>query len=174
MAPTLVHGIDELIETRQAAGLGRYDYWDHGEYVVVTGPSPEHGQLVVLLSVLLSPNVYDRGLAISAPVNIGQDKSNCRVPDLAVFHPDTRRTSPAFLTTALLVIEILSPGEEPQSKFSFYAAWNVSEYMEVDPTAHTVRAWAQATGTWSPIEHSAVLDIAIDDLTSAVRWPATP
>ena len=43
------------------------------------------------------------------------------MPDLGIFRRDTSRTSPAFLETAELVVEVLSPGERAGEKLPFYA-----------------------------------------------------
>ena len=95
-----VAGLAEAIEARHEAGLDRYDEWWEGVYRIVTGPSPEHGRLVLRLGAALTIASSRVGLHVAAPINVGTDKYDCRVPAIGVYHPDTPRTSPAFLATA--------------------------------------------------------------------------
>jgi Uma2 family endonuclease len=159
----------KFLHLRHEARQDTYDEWWDGVYRTVTGPTPEHGELLNELVVLLHPLVKARGLRFAAPVNIGIDKVDCRVPDLGVYRPDTPRTSPAFLETAELVVEVLSPGERAGEKLPFYAAWNVKEYLEIDLAAVTVRLLANQGGTWAPIGESEVLDF--DVLHEAIVAP---
>lgn len=104
------------------------------------------------MALILVPLARTRRLLTSAPANIGVDKVDCRVPDLAVFEPHTPRTSAAFLATARLVVEVLSPGEVAGAKFGFYAAQGVEEYLEVDLAAGTVLLLARQDANWVPID----------------------
>lgn len=151
----------ELIERRRANGLDTFDEWWQGVYRIVTGPSPEHNEIVTQLILSLHPIVAARGLRIAGPNNIGVDKRDARVPDLAVYHPDTPRTSVAFLSTAEIAIEILSPGETPGAKLGFYADWHVKEYLEIDLAARTCRLLANRDGAWEPITRSEIIDLEL-------------
>jgi Uma2 family endonuclease len=155
----------DLIEHRRASGLDTFDEWWQGMYRIVAVPPPEHGELVVSLGALLLQRARARALTVAAPVNIGIDKSDARVPDIAVFRADTERTSPAFLRTAELVVEILSPGERAGEKLPFYAEWGVREYLEIDLPHGTVRLLADRDGTWEPVDASAVVELTIDEVT---------
>ena len=156
----------DLIEHRRANGLDTFDEWWQGVYRIVTGPSPEHGELVLRLGALLLELCRRAGLDAAAPVNIGIDKSDARVSDIAVYRPNTERTSPAFLRTAELVVEILSPGERAGEKLPFYAEWGVREYLEVDLARGAVRLLANRDGTWEPADVSAVVELTVDEVTS--------
>jgi len=156
----------ERIERRRASGLDRYDEWWEGVYRIVTGPSPEHGEFVIAFGAALLPLVHARGLALSAPLNVGVDKYDAKVPDLGIFRRDTPRTSPAFVETAELVVEVLSPGERAGEKLSFYASRNVKEYLEVDLSAPSVRLLAQRDAKWVAIDRSDVIDLTVDDVVA--------
>src|SRR4051794_21181102 len=156
---SLVHNptMDELrrnqpslaeIAERRRLGLDTFDEWWDGVYVAVTGPSPEHGMFIAELCVLLHALAGRVGLRVATPLNIGINQRDCRVPDVAVFRLDTPRTSPAFLTTAVLVVEILSPGEKAGAKLDFYAEWQVDEYLEGDQRAATARLLRRGGGRW--------------------------
>ena len=153
-----------LIEHRRANGLDRFDEWWEGVYRIVTGPSPEHGEFMVVLGGLLLHKARSSGLAVSAPVNIGVDKYDAKVPDLGVFKRDTPRTSPAFLQTAELVVEVLSPGERAGEKLPFYASRNVKEYLEVDLRQRSVRLLANVAGQWRDVRASNVIDLSVDEV----------
>jgi len=127
-----IPGLADELERRHRDGRDIYDEWRGGVYWLVDVPGPEHGELLVDLAVMLRPLVRAAGLRSASPVNIGINREDCRVPDLSVYRPGTPRTSPAFLATALLVVEILSPGETPKEKLGFYEAAGVKEYLEVD------------------------------------------
>lgn len=169
--------LGDIIELRRFRGLDTYDEWWDGVYRIVTGPSPEHGELLDALAELLGPLVRAAGLRSAAPVNIGLDKHDCRVPDRAIYEPGTPRKSPAFLSTALLVIEVLSPGEKPMEKLDFYQAHGVKEYLEIDLERVSVKLWGcwpkghASAGQWESEVQSEVLpglEISMD------RWFRTP
>jgi Uma2 family endonuclease len=102
-------------------------------------------------------------------VNIGIDKVDARVPDLAVYRPDTERTSAAFLATAELVVEVLSPGEAAGAKLDFYADRGVREYLEIDLASGDVRLLAHRADRWEPIDRSDVVELSVDDVSDVVR-----
>ena len=154
----------ERIERRRIDGLDRYDEWWEGMYRIVTGPTPEHGEFVIAFGAALLPRVRARGLALAAPVNVVIDKYDAKVHDLGVFRRDTPRTSPAFLDTAELVVEVMSPGERAGEKLPFYASRNVKEYLEVDLRARSVRLLAQRAGEWAAIDRSEVIELSVDDV----------
>lgn len=156
--------LETLIEQRRAHGLDTYDEWWEGVYRIVTGPSPEHGELVLRLGAVLSQRAAERGLSAAAPVNLGIDKINTRVPDLALYAPDTPRTSRAFLATAVLVVEILSPGERAGEKLPFYAERGVHEYLEVDLEAATCRLLRRDDQQWVPTDASRHIELSVADV----------
>jgi Uma2 family endonuclease len=141
-----VPALAKEISRREATGEDTYDEWWNGVYRIVTGPSPEHSRLVGKLFVLLLAEAV--GLHVAAPVNIGINREDCRVPDLGVYRPDTPRTSPAFLETAVMVVEVLSPGEVPGEKLPFYGAWGVQEYLEIDQERRNARLLVARHQQW--------------------------
>jgi Uma2 family endonuclease len=153
-----------LIEHRRANGLDRYDEWWEGVYRIVTGPSPEHGEFVAALVVVLSPKAQAVGLGLSVPVNVGEDKYDAKVPDLGIFRRDTARTSPAFLETAELVVEVLSPGARAGETLPFYASRNVKEYLEVDLRHHSVGLLENVDGEWRDVRASGVVELSVDEV----------
>lgn len=154
--------LQEWLLKRHEWGLDTYDEWWNGVYRIVTGPTPEHGELTAELLVFLHPLVKWAGLRGAAPVNVGINREECRVPDIGIYAPDTPRTSPAFLQTALLVVEILSPGEKPGAKLDFYADWGIAEYLEISLTDGTVELRHRDEGTWTgPMDASGILNFSV-------------
>jgi len=160
--------LGELVKQRQAQGLDRFDeYWE-AVYRIVPAPSREHGRVTVELAMLLHPRVAQAGLEIATRINIGVDKQDARVPDIGVVRPDTEMTSPAFHTTAELVVEILSPQETPGEKLPFYAAWNVKEYLEVNLEPGSCRILRNDAGTWRPVATSSLIDLDVGEVEAVL------
>lgn len=162
-------GLLALIEQRRAHGLDRYDEWWEGVYRIVTGPSIEHQQVMMGLATHLSELVAGSGLSSLPGVNIGRDNDDAKVPDIAVFRRDTPRTSHAFLATAELVVEIMSPGERRGEKLPFYARWGVAEYLELDPAKRSVRLLAHRAGEWVATDHSDVVDLTVAEVVALLE-----
>jgi Uma2 family endonuclease len=132
----------------------------------------------VRIAAFLDALTEGTGLCVSAPVNIGKDKEDARVPDIGVFRADTPRTSAAFLATARLVVEVLSEDEVAGAKLDFYAAWQVEEYLEVDLHRRALRLLTRAAEGWQPVAASGVLPFSVegDTLVAAthryrIDWP---
>jgi hypothetical protein len=157
-----IPALAEEIEYRRRDGRDIYDEWRNGVYWLVDVPPPEYGELLVDLAVLLHPLAESRGLHIASPVNIGIDRDDCRVPNMGVYRPNTPRTAPAFLETALLVVELLAPGERSGENLPFYRAWNVMECLEIDLERLTAELFANTTEEgWCPVTHSGVLPLVV-------------
>jgi Uma2 family endonuclease len=77
---------------------------------------------------------------------------------------DVALTSPAFVSSAKLVVEILSPGERSGEKLPFYARWGVSEYLEIDLGHRTVQLLSHSDDKWLAIERSQVVELSVDDV----------
>ena len=156
--------LEAALARRRAQGLDTYDEWWEGVYRIVTGPTPEHGRVALRLGAFLDRLCEDTDLLVSAPVNIGRDKGDARVPDIGVVPTDVPRTSPAFVSTAVLVVEVLSPGEVAGEKLDFYARWGVGEYLEVDLSRRTVRLLVRTddTAAWAPTATSPALRFTVD------------
>ena len=168
----------DVLARRHQLGLDGCDEWWEGVYRVVTGPSPEHGTIVLELGAFLLPLARAARRHVGAQANIGQDKVDCRVPDLAVWGPDTPRTSTAFLASADLVVEILSPGEQSGAKLDFYGRWRVAEYLEIDLHGRTLTLLCRTGEAWATSHRSDVLgfDVLPGGLRSAtsayrITWP---
>ena len=71
---------------------------------------------------------------------------------------------PDPVTTAELVVDVLSPGERAGEKLPFYASRNVKEYLEVDLAARSVRLLMHRGGEWVPVDRSGVIDLTTTEV----------
>ena len=156
----------ERIEQRRVTGQDRWDEWWEGVYRIVTGPTIDHQRLLVALFKLLEARLGDGTMEVLPGINIGIDKQDARVPDIAILSKNERRTSRAFMAGAALVVEILSPSERSHEKLPFYAQWGVSDYIEVDLDHRTVEILRNDAGTWLPGERCQVVDLTVDDVVA--------
>ncbi len=104
-----------------------------------------NGQVAMQLVVALSASGRSAGLIPGGSFNLGED-GDFRVPDLGHY----RQAPPegAYVPTAALVVEVLSPGDETFAEFDFYASHGVEELWVVDPLQHSVPTWQQQERAW--------------------------
>ena len=128
---------------REAVADCRDEVWE-GVYVVPPMPNDEHQELQLALCIPFYDLVQVPGLGKVRPgVNVSDRhpdwKDNYRCPDVVVF----LATSPAvnhgthWVGGPDLAVEIISPGEQPDAKFDFYAKVKTREVLVVtrDPWA---------------------------------------
>jgi Uma2 family endonuclease len=75
-----------------------------------------------------------------------------------------------YATTAALVVEIVSPGDETWEKVPFYAAHDVDEVLIVDPTTCDVHWLALDHGSYEPVARSRLIDLGPADLVAQIDW----
>ncbi|MGE5762737.1 MAG: Uma2 family endonuclease [Mycobacterium leprae] len=162
--------IAAFVERRRALGQDTYDeVWD-GVYHMAPAPSGEHAALQHTLSEMLGVIARRVGLTPSGPFNLG-DPNDYRVPDLGYHRAPPRG---AWVPTAAVVVEILSPGDETFEKFGFYAAHDVDEIVVADLSTQTMRCWHLVSSGYREQEGSAVLDVDMRALGEAIEWPREP
>ncbi len=157
------------LERRRELGQDLFDEVWEGVYWMVPGPRPSHGVVGAQLSVLLNPMAVTAGLIAVGPFNLGES-DDYRVPDHS-FH----RSVPTemYVSTAAIVVEVISPGDRTWEKFGFYAAHGVDELVLADPGARTVQLFARRTDGqgYDEVPHSALLGVTAADLTDGITWP---
>ena len=160
--------IAALLERRQRSGLDRFDEVWEGVYHLTPGPSGPHARVDRELSRVLSPYAEAAGLYGLSAFNLGESDRDFRVPD-GGYH----RMTPLGLwfSTAAVVVEILSPGDETFEKFPFYAAHDVDEILVADPAARTVECWRLGGGSYLQQDRSVVLGATMSTVQHAIRWP---
>ena len=98
--------------------------------------------------------------------NLGEP-DDFRVPDGGL----RRGPRELFASTAALVVEIASPGDETRDKLDFYAAHDVAELLIVDPLKRTVECFGLHDGRYEAIERSTVVALAAAELAERIDWP---
>jgi Uma2 family endonuclease len=159
--------IDALIARRKALGQDRFDeVWD-GVYHMTPGPSGPHAYLDHEVALILGPLAKAAGLIGTSTFNLGRD-GDFRIPDQG-YH--RQLPTGAWVPTAALVVEILSPHDETYEKLGFYAAQGVDEVLVVDPARQRVELLARRGESYEPVEASRVLAVTARGLTERIAWP---
>lgn len=166
--------VETLIERRHALGQDRFDEVWKGEYHMAPAPSKAHAYVDGELAALLHPLAKRVGLFSSGPFNLGTP-DDYRVPDRGLHR---ERTAGTWASTAAMVVEILSEGDETFDKFEFYRAHQVEEILVADPANRTVRIWQHVrtedgafTGTFMEANRSGLLGASAAHLADSVDWP---
>jgi Uma2 family endonuclease len=172
--PTLVMDpapaeIDALIERRRRLGLDHRDeIWD-GVYRMNPPPSHEHQVILQQLAELLGPLTRDSGLEpVIQEFGLGTSEE-FRVPDGGLHRPGA---TGVWHSTAALVIEIVSPGDDSWRKLPFFAAHEVDEVLIVDPAERAVHWLGLAGGEYRPIERSGLIELGPVELAGKLDWPS--
>jgi Uma2 family endonuclease len=171
--PTLVldpqpHELAALIERRRRLGQDLFDEVWEGVLHMNPAPRGRHGAIETQLAVLLTPLARAAGLVLTGQFNVGSSEEDYRVPDLGVHRAFSDRV---WYPSAMLVIEIVSPGDESYKKLDFYAAHGVEEVVIVDPGERVVKWSVLGDGEYRELEHSAVLACGPAELTRQIDWP---
>ncbi|MHB8691966.1 MAG: Uma2 family endonuclease [Solirubrobacteraceae bacterium] len=172
--PTLVLGppppeLAALLERRRRAGVDRLDEVWQGVRHMVPGPSFEHARVAQQLAVLLDGPARAAGLVPTmSEFNLGEGEHDFRVPDGGLHRPGA---AGVWLSTAALVVEILSPGDESWQKLPFFAAHHVDEVLIVDPAERTVTWLALRDGEYAPVGRSGLIELGPTELAEQLDWP---
>lgn len=160
--------VEALIERRRSLGIDLYDEMWKGSHHVVPAPNAQHAYVGHRLAVLLEPFAQAAGLVGTDPFNLGEP-DDYRVPDRG-YHRGA--PSGVWVTTAAIVVEVVSPGDETYEKFGFYARHDVEELIIADPAEHKVAIWRRASEErYELTPASTLLGVSADHLTAAVDWP---
>jgi hypothetical protein len=172
--PTLVLGspppeLEALLERRRQAGVDRLDEVWQGVHHMVPGPSFEHARISQQLAVLLDGPARAGGLlAAISEFNLGESEHDFRVPDGGLHRAGA---AGVWLSTAALVVEILSPDDETWQKLPFYAAHHVDELLIVDPSERTVAWLGLREGEYQPVQRSGLIGLGPVELAEQLDWP---
>lgn len=124
--------VESLIERRRRLGIDVYDEVWHGVYhmAAAEATSVEHGRAQVAVLKLLTDHEASHPTQWTcASFNLGDNERDFRVPDGGLVASGEDRL---WVPRALLVVEVLSRGDETFQKFDFYAQ-RVAEVLVVDP-----------------------------------------
>jgi Uma2 family endonuclease len=144
------------------------EVWE-GVRHIVPGQSFEHARICQQLAELLGPLARGAGLLPTISVfTLGESEHDFRVPDGGLHRPGA---AGVWLSTAALVVEIASPGDETWQKLPFYAAHDVDEILIVDPAEHTAFWLGLGEGEYRPVSRSALIELGPTELLDLILWP---
>lgn len=173
--PELVDGLHR----RREEGRHAADEWQRDVYHLTAPHRPEHGNAVARLTGYLLPLAESLGLQLATGATIGRPGQESRVPAITVFDVGSPRTTPASLSTAELVVDVIDHGAPGGDRLGFYARWRVREVLTVDLDQCAVELLRATPDGWDLDPHSQVLGFDVDDdaLTSLrgrfrIEWPA--
>lgn len=160
--------VEALLERRKKLGQDRRDEVWEGVYHMVPAPSGEHAAVAAQVKALLRTPATAAGLIVTDDFNVGDSKNDFRIPDGGL-----HRSPPhgVWITTAALVLEVLSPDDDTWEKLPFYATHHIDEVLIVDPDTRQVHWLALTDGKYKPVENSAVINLDATDLTRQIDWP---
>ncbi len=161
--------LQALLERRRRAGVDRLDEVWQGVLHMVPGPSVEHSFINQQLAVLLDAPARRAGLLPGmGEFNLGESEYDFRVPDGGLHRPGA---AGVWLSTAALVVEILSPSDESWQKLPFYAEHHVDEVLLVDPAERKITWLGLHDGEYEPIQQSGLIDLGPTELAEQIDWP---
>ncbi len=161
--------LEALLERRRRAGVDRLDEVWQGVRHMVPGPSFEHGRVAQQLAELLGPRARAGGLVpVMHEFNLGESEHDFRVPDGGLHRPGA---AGVWLSTAALVVEILSPEDESWQKLPFYAEHHVDEVLLVDPAERNVTWLSLRGGEYEPVQRSGLIELGPTELAAQLDWP---
>jgi Uma2 family endonuclease len=159
--------IEAILERRRRAGADRRDEVWEGVLHMAPAPLRRHAELQAQIVRLLGVPADSAGLRTVGAFNLGHE-GDYRVPDAALLEPGP---DALYVTTAALVVEILSPGDESWEKLPFYASRQVDELLIVDPQKRSVDWLALAGGEYRPVQRSSLIDLGRAELSDQIDWP---
>jgi hypothetical protein len=159
--------LEALIKSRRATGADLYDEVWEGDYHMAPAAASPHGDLDGQIARIFGPLAIAIGMIESGPFNLGDGPHNFRVPDRGIRH----RSTAVWVTTAALVVEIVSPDDEAWEKLAFYASHDVDEIVVVDPRTRTLTWLRLDAGEYRSVAFSRLLDIDVADIAAQIDWP---
>ena len=160
--------LEAIVARRHALGQDRFDEVWEGNYHMAPAPHLWHAYLGGQLAVVLQSHAARAGLHYTDPFNLGEP-DNYRVPDAGL-----HRSLPnaAFVPTAAMVIEIVSPGDESWEKFDHFAAHGVDEVLIVDPVEATIAIFVRRGDAYERADASELLCVSAAQIQESIAWPS--
>ena len=171
--PTLVRDpqpveFERLLRRRRRLGQDLLDEVWEGVYHMNPAPHRRHAHIAQQLAELLGPPARAARLVPMMSIfNLGEP-NDYRVPDGGLFRPGPDEV---YMSTAALVVEIVSPDDETWEKLPFYAAHGVDEVLIVDPQERSVHWLALREGEYQSAERSALIELSAGELAERLDWP---
>ncbi|MGH9130402.1 MAG: Uma2 family endonuclease [Acidimicrobiales bacterium] len=158
--------LEQLIARRRARGQDLFDEVWEGVYHMANAPHFRHGYLDDAITRLLGPYAAGAGLVGTGPFNLGT-KDDFRVPDHG-YHRSFSDES--WLSSAVVVVEVVSPDDETYQKFDFYAAHEVDELIVADPRTQRISCYRRDGDHYLESPRSEALGVSAAELTESIDW----
>ncbi|MEE8599890.1 Uma2 family endonuclease [Euzebya tangerina] len=159
--------VEEWLRERRRIGADTHDeMWD-GVYHVAPAPTPQHADLQFQSLHVTRGRLDKRRYRVVGDINVGT-KTNYRVPDGAVLE---QLTSELFVSTAALVVEVLSPSDQTWHKLDHYVEHGVQEMIVVDPEAQRVTFLRRGESTMVRAPSSELLGLSASEFEALLEWP---
>lgn len=142
MRAVIVNVQDSVLAERRRTGADLFDEMWEGVLHMVPAPSAAHQRLNAELLMALGPLAKARGLAPLVEANLYHADDDYRVPD-QLYARSEQLSERGAERAAVLVVEILSPGDETYDKLDWYAAGGVDEVFVVDPDSRSAEVFAR-------------------------------
>lgn len=161
--------VDAWLADRRSRRADRRDEVWEGTYVVAPAPHQRHGRIAASLIARLVPAAEAVGLVVADLANVGSP-GDYRIPDVVVYRPEAGDRPEPYLASVELVVEIRSPGEEPEAKLPFYRAHGAREAVLIDPVADAsgVRWLVARPQGWVEVDRSGVLEADVGALVDGL------
>ena len=159
--------LQSWLEQRRALGQDKFDEVWEGEYHVAPEAHGRHGDVAHQLGGLLSPRARTAGLRGSGPLNLGT-QVDYRVPDQAYLR---QRATEVWNPSAVIVVEVVSPGDESYAKLGFYHRLGVEEVLIVDPLRRAVEWYQRSEAGFDQCGASRLLSVTEANLAAEIDWP---
>jgi Uma2 family endonuclease len=157
-----------LIDRRRRLGQDLFDEVWKGVLHMNPAPAGWHARVDQQLAELLGALARRAGLTATGPFNLGQGEKDYRVPDRGLHRDWSDRV---WYSTAALVVEIVSPGDESYQKLEFYATRRVDEVVIIDREKRMVQ-WLHLSGEeYEPVERSRLIELGRAELEQQIDWP---
>ncbi len=160
--------IEAFLEERRKTGADRFDEVWEGVLHVAPAPTGAHGDVLLQVMEKLGPLARSAGLVPCAGgFNLG-NVDDYRIPDGGIRRGGSDAT---FFDSAVLVVEVVSPGDETYAKLPFYAKHAVEEVVIVDPRTRSV-SWLRLDGPdYRVVDESSVVPLRTNELARGIDWP---
>ena len=162
---------------RKRLGIDKYDEVWNGVLVVPPLANNEHQRLVLGLASAIAASVdADKGDQVLPGANVSDQKKhwkkNFRCPDVVVVLAGgvAKDRGTHWLGGPDFLIEIVSPGEDPQLKFDFYAKVKTRELLIVDRDPWALELYQLRRGKLRVVGRS---DVATPTVLASTVLPLT-
>lgn len=164
---------EALLEERRRTGADRRDELWEGVLHMVPPPTAEHQSMSGCLYLQLGPAAQRRGLRPFFETGLFAAQDDFRVPDLLVARPE-HVAHRGVDATAVLVVEILSAGDESYEKLPWYAARAVDEIVIVDLGSRRVELYTSRNGAAQPVDSATGGAITLQTVGARLLTVGTP